>query len=103
MKLISQLIFNLAFQEFFKKYVNGTAILPLQYHQYQFCFINLSLNFNDLDSVRLSSFYHYNIAINFLMFLNNNRYILLNYAMVLQQQDTWHYLLVRYLFQLYHP
>ena len=42
----------------------------------------------------------YNIAMNFLVFLKNYCYILLNHTLALQHQDLWHCLLLCYLFHL---
>ena len=93
-RLISQLIKDIlrAIQKLIK-YFNGTDTSKYFVLRSSGIFpVTLILDLNDSDSVILSFDSSLNIALNFLMFLNNHHCILLNFTLASQHLYTLHYL-----------
>ena len=102
MRLLSQLIKSISkvFQKLLK-YFNGTAILIFfVLPSSGYFLLSLPWIWMIKNLLKRSLVHLYNITISFLMFLNNYRYIWLNYTLASQHQYLLHDLLVCYLFHL---
>ena len=84
----------------YMKYFNGTGIFTFPVPATLVLFDTFNSKLSGLDSVTADLFNDGSALLNGInfLFLNNFRYILLNYKPALQHQGLSHYLLVRYLF-----